>query len=329
MSHDFVRTDRTTVGDVLPIGQFLADVQYYLVQSPRQLPSRYFYDELGSALFEAICRLPWYGVTRAESRLLAVHGRQVFDRLRAVESIVELGSGSGDKLRTLIEAAGPRRPPLTVHLVDVSAAALELSSRTLAPLDAVRVVAHQATYESGLADAARDTVGGRTLALFLGSNIGNFDPPGAEEFVRGIRANLAARDALLLGADLVKDPRQLLLAYDDPLGVTAAFNLNLLVRINRELGGDFDVDRFAHRAVWNVEESRVEMHLVARAAQDVRIERAQLGFRMEAGEPIWTESSYKYQPEEIVGLLERCGFRLLEQWVDADARFALTFVEAV
>ena len=147
--------------------------------------------------------------------------------------------------------------------------------------------------------------------------------------MRGIRANLAARDALLLGADLVKDPHQLLLAYDDPLGVTAAFNLNLLVRINRELGGDVDVDRFAHRAVWNVEESRVEMHLVAAAAQEIHIERAQLAFQMEEGEPIWTESSYKYQPEDVIDLLERCGFRRLEQWVDADARFALTFVEAV
>jgi uncharacterized SAM-dependent methyltransferase len=147
--------------------------------------------------------------------------------------------------------------------------------------------------------------------------------------VRNIRASLAPGDALLLGADLVKPERDLLLAYDDPLGVTAAFNRNLLVRINRELQGTFDVDRFAHRALWNARESRVEMHLVAREAQDVRVPRAQLDFHMERDEPIWTESSYKYAPAQVVELLDRCGFRLVRQWLDAADPFALTLVEAV
>ena len=330
MASEVGRTPGAHTTDEFSTAQFAADVHYYLLQNPRQLPSRYLYDDLGSALFEAICRLPWYGITRAESRLLAAHGRDVFRSLDGLSTIVELGSGSGDKLRALIETAGPRRRSLTVHLIDLSPSALEQSSRTLASLDDLRIVTHQATYEAGLGEAARETEGAaRTLVLFLGSNIGNFDPPGAEEFIRNIRANLAVGDALLLGADLVKEERALLLAYDDPLDVTAAFNRNLLVRINRELDGDFDIDRFAHCAVWNALESRVEMHLVARDAQHVRIGRAQLDFHMEREEPIWTESSYKYQPGQVTDLLERCGFRLREQWIDERDPFALTLVEAV
>jgi dimethylhistidine N-methyltransferase len=325
----YARTGQGTT-DELPAAQFAVDVHYYLLQNPRQLPSRYFYDELGSALFEAICRLPWYRITRAESRLLAVHGSGVFRRTRSASTIVELGSGSGDKLRLLIESGGAPRTELDVHLVDVSASALENSARMLGSLDDVRVTTHQATYEAGLADAARQTPAGtHSLVLFLGSNIGNFDPPGAEEFLRGIRANLVAGDALLIGADLVKPERDLLLAYDDPLGVTAAFNRNLLVRINRELDGDFDIECFAHRAVWNAIDSRVEMHLVAKTPQQIHIERASLDFHMERDEPIWTESSYKYEPDHVVDLLQRCGFGLLEQWIDEADPFALTFVEAV
>jgi len=326
---EFVRTEQGTT-DELPAAQFAVDVHYYLLQNPRQLPSRYFYDELGSALFEAICRLPWYRITRAESRLLVAHGSEVFRRTGSASTIVELGSGSGDKLRLLIEAGGPPRTELDVHLVDVSASALENAARMLGSLDDVHVTTHQATYEAGLADVARQTpAGARSLVLFLGSNIGNFDPPGAEEFLRGIRGNLAGGDALLIGADLVKPERDLVLAYDDPLGVTAAFNRNLLVRINRELDGDFAIECFAHRAVWNAIDSRVEMHLVAKTPQQVHIERAALDFHMRRDEPIWTESSYKYQPRDVVDLLQRCGFGLLEQWIDEADPFALTFVEAV
>ncbi len=313
----------------MPLRQFAADVEYYLTQNPRQLPSRYFYDELGSALFEAICRLPWYPITRSESGLLAAHGAAILRRVAPLSAIVELGSGSGEKLRTLLDAAGPPAG-LRVHLVDLSDSALEQSSRILAPLGGLRVSSHQASYEDGLREAVRDLQGpGRTLVLFLGSNLGNFDPPAAEAFVRDIRSNLAAGDALLLGADLVKPERELRLAYDDPLGVTAAFNRNLLVRINRELGGTFAVDRFAHRAVWNASRSRVEMHLVARAAQAVRIDAAQLDLRLEQGESIWTESSYKYRPEELCDLLARAGFEPRPQWIDGVYRFALTLAEAV
>ena len=315
--------------DSTSAAQFALDVEYYLAQQPRQLPSRYLYDPLGSALFDAICHLPWYRITRAEIRLLAWHGRAIFDAWKQGDTIVELGGGNGDKLVTLVEAGRRGATSLDLHLIDVSAKALSTSARVLSALGRVRVVTHEAPYEIGLEEVRRERFGaGRMLALFLGSNIGNFDPPGADAFLRGIRSALVRGDAFLIGADLVKPERDLLLAYDDPLGVTAAFNRNLLVRINRELGGDCDVEAFSHRAIWNAAESRVEMHLVSRRRQRVRIPAAHLEFELADGESIWTESSYKYRPEDVAHMLERAGFRLMEQWIDEEDAFALTLVEA-
>ena len=310
---------------------FASDVEYYLTLEPRQLPSRYLYDALGSALFDAICELPWYRITRAELGLLGAHGRAIFAHAAPVSRIVELGPGNGSKMLTLIEAGrtGSRHvnhAPLDLHLIDVSAKALDEASHALATLDDVEIVKHQTTYESGLIEVAR--TGARTLVLFLGSNIGNFDRPGADEFLGRIRAALEPGDGLLLGADLVKPESELLLAYDDPLGVTAAFNRNLLVRINRELGGNFDVDGFGHRAVWNRHESRVEMHLVSRRGQRIRIPTARVDVTMKEGDTIWTESSYKYGHDEIEVLLERAGFRPVERWLAGEERFLLTLARA-
>jgi len=312
--------------------QFASDVHYYLSLSPRQLPSRYFYDDLGSALFDAICRLPWYEVTRAERRLLANYGRQILARVPSLTTIIELGPGNGEKLGVLVSAGRAGTPHLDLRLVDISPSALELSSQLLSALPNVDVATYEAEYEAGLAAAAAETRSGRALALFLGSNIGNFDRPGAASFLREIRASLMLGDMLLLGVDLVKPERDLLLAYDDPLGVTAAFNRNLLVRINRELGGTFDVDRFAHRAVWSEAYSRVEMHLVSRGRQHVSVGKgAELTgateFVLEDGETIWTESSYKYTPRQIDSLLADAGFRSVERWIDQPGAFALTLVE--
>jgi dimethylhistidine N-methyltransferase len=300
--------------------RFAQDVSYYLSLTPRQLPSRYLYDDLGSALFEAICQLPWYAITRIEQSLLARHAAAVFGRLRGLKTIVELGSGSGEKLATLVGAADVR--PLDVHLVDVSANAIETAVRVLSAIPELTIVPHRATYEEGLAHALEARTAGRALAIFLGSNIGNFDPPNAAAFLLDIRRGLRSGDALLLGGDLVKPEPQLLLAYDDPLGVTAAFNRNLLVRANRELGADFDLDGFAHRALWNREESRVEMHLVSLRAQHVRIPASDLDIDFTPDETIWTESSYKYDPKQLRRLLEQAGFTPVEQW--ADHGFALT-----
>jgi L-histidine N-alpha-methyltransferase len=305
--------------------QFAADVGYYLVQDPRQLPSRYLYDALGSALFEAICQLPWYEITRAESRLLAAHSADIFRRLESLAAIIELGPGSGEKLRTLLLGAERLPPRLDVHLVDVSPTALQASRETLGSVPGVRVIEHAASYEAGLEEAARHAAArGRSLVLFLGSNIGNFDPPGTAALLGSIRQTLTSGDALLLGADLVKPAGQLRLAYDDPLGVTAAFNRNLLVRINRELRGNFAIEEFAHEAVWNADASRVEMHLVARSAQHVEIPGAGIEITLEAGERIWTESSYKYHPDEVADMLGSAGFRMAGQWIHSDGGFALT-----
>src|SRR5262249_15101758 len=307
---------------------FAEAVQYYLTLTPRQLPSEFFYDPLGSALFDAICELPWYRISRSERALLERHGADILARVNP-STVVELGPGSGGKLLTLLSARAGARD-LTVHLIDVSAAALTLASRALADLGVTHVVPHQATYEAGLIEAAAArTRRGRTLMLFLGSNIGNFDPPGADEFLSTVRAAVRPGDAFLIGADLVKPEHDLLLAYDDPLGVTAAYNRNLIVRINRELGGDFAIDRFTHRAAWNAAESRVEMHLVSTDRQSVRVASASIDVTFETGETIWTESSYKYEPDVIDRMLERAGFRRVNQWVDDEARFALTLVEAV
>jgi dimethylhistidine N-methyltransferase len=313
------------------IDTFAADVARDLAASPRQLQSQYLYDALGSSLFEAICRLPWYRITRAEGRLLARHAVDVIARLTREgdeAAIVELGVGSGEKLVTLIEALPPGVPG-HVHLVDISRAALDATGARLAQFPQVTVTTHEGTYEDGLDAVARGPrAGGPQLVLFLGSNIGNFDMPDARALLRAMRDTLQPGDLLLLGADLVKPERELILAYDDPLGVTAAFNKNLLVRINRELGGNFDLGTFDHRAVWNGRERRVEMHLVSRRAQLVSVPGADLHLRFEAGDTIWTESSYKYSEAAIVELGQHAGFSPLDQWIDADARFALTLFRA-
>ena len=305
--------------------RFAEDVAYYLSQSPRQLPSEHLYGELGSALFEAICHLPWYQITRVEQRLLERRARDVFSHVDPLSTLVELGPGNGLKLATLLSARPAR--PMTVHLVDVSGAALDAAGRVLASYADVVVVPHEATYEAGLAEVAGSRrAKGRTLTLFLGSNIGNFDPPGADAFLRSIRGAMSAGDSLLLGADLVKPEVELLLAYDDPLGVTAAFNMNLLVRANRELDADFDLGGFAHRAIWNAGASRIEMHLVSGRRQRVRVPAADLDITFEAGETIWTESSYKYRPDHIVAMVERAGFLTTNQW--SEDGFALTLAAA-
>jgi dimethylhistidine N-methyltransferase len=299
------------------------EIREYLARTPRQLPSKYFYDELGSSLFEAICRLPWYAITRAESGLLTRHTPAILAPLRAPITVAELGVGSGDKLAILADRAGGRIG--RIQLVDISRAALDMASHRLQAAGHTDIVTHQHTYEQGLACIARKGEDNEPLLiLFLGSNIGNFDPPVAHQLLVRIRSVLHPGDALLLGSDLVKPETDLVLAYDDPLQVTAAFNRNLLRRVNDELGGDFALEAWAHRAVWNAAAHRVEMHLVSRRPQRVRIAAAGVDIAFAAGEWIWTESSHKYERDEIVAHGRRAGFGAAEQWIDEAARFALT-----
>jgi L-histidine Nalpha-methyltransferase len=310
---------------------FAADVSRDLALVPKQLQSKYLYDALGSSLFEAICRLPWYRITRAEHRLLIAHAPEIVAAVGAEPStIVELGCGSGEKLAVLAEALQAGGGSARVHIIDISSQALEQTEQRLTRLQHVSVVGHQSTYEVGLRRAAEARDGhGPMLVLLLGSNIGNFDTPAARVFLRRIRHVLQPGDLLLLGADLVKSERALQLAYDDPLGVTAAFNKNLLVRINRELGGDFNLRAFDHRAAWNPDEQRIEMHLVSSVEQRVAIVAAETSVSFAPGEHIWTESSYKYEPHQIERMGVETGFALRDQWIDEDARFALSLMIGV
>jgi len=310
--------------------EFAADVRRDLALTPKQLQSKYLYDPLGSSLFDAICRLPWYRITRSETRLLALHAQAIVAPISRHEgTIVELGCGSGEKLVLLAEALQAIGGTARVHLIDISSQALEQTEQRLGKLH-FSVMGHQSTYEEGLRRAvSQRPANGPMLVLLLGSNIGNFDLPDAQAFLQRIRGALAPGDLLLLGADLVKSEADLLLAYDDPLGVTAAFNKNLLVRINQELGGNFDLDAFIHRASWNHELQRIEMHLVSCIAQDVTIPHADATVHFHSGEYIWTESSYKYTPEQITAMGAAVQLATRDQWIDDDARFALTMFTAV
>jgi dimethylhistidine N-methyltransferase len=321
-THHFVASDPTRSER----GAFADEVERALTQRPRQLPSRYLYDALGSALFSAICELPWYGIARTERALLEEYAGEIAALAGPPRSLVELGPGNGEKLGILLDVTEMAGRDVTVHLIDISAAALAAATRTLASRPGVALRLHEADYETGLDQAAR-SANGRTMTLCLGSNIGNYDPPGALSLLERIRATLAPGDLVLIGMDLVKSPAELQLAYDDPLGITAAFNRNLLVRINRELGGDFDVAAFHHRAVWNAEASRMEMHLVCDRAQSVRLRALPLDISLGEGETIWTESSYKYRPEDIRWLLNGAGLTTVRQWIRDG--YALTLAEAV
>jgi dimethylhistidine N-methyltransferase len=296
--------------------EFAVDVCADLSKPQKELHSKYLYDELGSALFEAITRLPEYGLTRADAHLLYQHSGEIARLAEHPEIVIELGSGTGEKTRhVLATLPRPRYIP-----IDVSPKALARCERDLADIAQVRPLA--LPYLDGMASAASHRrLGERLLVMFLGSTIGNFERPLAVEFLCDLRRVLQPGDTFLIGADLVKEPDRMLAAYDDPIGLTAAFNLNLLGRINRELGGDFNPRNFAHEARWNQPESRVEMHLRSRANQTVHIAETDFAVRFQTGETIWTESSNKFQLPEICEMASRTGFRVLAQWVDREWPF--------
>ena len=308
---------------------FARDVREGLAGRPKRLPAKYLYDALGSRLFEAICELPWYPITRGERMLLARERGAILERLDDPATLIELGGGDGEKLAILAAGLAERGRAAAVHLIDVSETALVRARRAVARYPSISVRGHRAAYADGLRAAVAALDPDRSaMVLFLGSNVGNLASGEADRFLAEIRAALRPGDSLLLGADLVKPERDLVLAYDDPLGVTAAFNRNLLVRLNRELDADFDVDRFEHRVVWNARESRVESYLVSRAEQTVCIPAAGCCVRFDAGEAIWTESSCKYRPDDAAELGRRAGFVRGAQWIEPDAAFALTLFEA-
>jgi L-histidine Nalpha-methyltransferase len=288
----------------------------------RELPSMYLYDELGTALFDAITLLPEYGLTRAEERLLRRHAGDMLEHLPPPVAVVELGSGSGRKTRWILEALA-HREPVTYFPIDLSAAALIKCHQELGHIGAISIVGLEKSYLEGLQEAvARRRTNQALLVLFLGSTIGNFDPPAAERFLRDIRRHLKPGDALLLGTDVEKSVHDMQRAYDDPTGVTAAFNLNLLARINRELGGDFALRHFEHHVRYQDMDCRIEMHLRSTRRQTVSIRAADFTCTFRAGETIWTEACHKFRVEEIPGIARRTGFLCEAQWIDTEWAFA-------
>ena len=301
--------------------QFASDVRRGLAgPGQKELLASYLYDELGSALFEAITLLPEYGLTRADARVLHAHARDIANIVSAPTIVVELGSGSGMKTRPVLQAFR-RRQMVEYYPIDVSAAALRACAAELAAIAEVHPI--EASYVDGLRRATRMRNDGHNLlVMFLGSTIGNFEREPALRFLSEVYSMLAPGDYLLIGADLVKPAARMLLAYDDPLGVTAAFNKNLLVRMNRELGADFELANFDHEARWNEEHRRIEMHLRSNRRQTVRLPDAQLTAVFSAGETIWTESSHKFKVEELEILAAGAGFTPERYWVDQEWPFA-------
>lgn len=301
---------------------FAEDVRAGLTRRPKILYAKYFYDDLGSALFEAITKLPEYYLTRAESEILAYNSDDIVRTVGGPIEIVELGSGSSTKTRYLLDAAFRVQQRVRYRPIDISQAAIDSSTATLRRFYPNIVIdAYAQEYLSGLKQLRRDN-GSRALILFLGSNVGNFEPTEAGLTLRAISSALRPGDAFLLGADLKKDPAILRAAYDDALGVTAAFNKNILGRINRELGGHFDLHQFAHRAWYNDSAGRVEMHLESARRQRVPVDALDMVAEFDEGETIHTESSYKYGPDQIDALALETGFRVAKRWVDPQRRFS-------
>ncbi len=310
-----LESERSADGAVLQ--RFASDVRAGLLAHPKELSCQYFYDREGSELFEQICRLREYYLTRAESQILVAHAREIAQHYPRGVSVAELGSGSSIKTRILLEALLANGSVRYVP-IDISGELLAQTAERLL-LD----------YPGLAVDPVADETVGPKLVLWLGSSIGNLNRTSAAEFLRGVRGVLDPSDRLLVGIDLRKSPKILERAYDDEQGVTAQFNLNLLARINRELGGRFDLSTFRHRIRYDEDEGRVEMYLESQRDQVVPI--AVLGeeFAFRAGEWIHTENSYKYSLAEIERLARAASLRLAQRWFDRAHLFSLNLFEGV
>lgn len=311
------------------LSQFALDVAEGLSRhDQKRIPPRYFYDDLGSALFEAITHLPEYGLTRAEERLLSLRGRQIARETGCVQLVAELGSGTGRKTRHILRALTAAGARLVYRPIDVSTGVLEACERELSPICTVKSVV--ADWLEGLATIVHSRIDKQPLLLlFLGSSIGNLERSEIPAFFGQLRSYLQPGDFFLLGADLLKDVGRIAAAYNDPTGVTAAFNLNLLARINRELDADFDLRAFAHEVRWDAAERRIEMHLRSKRRQRAYVAAADLLVELRVGETIWTESSHKFTPAELDEFASAAGFKRLGMWVDAEWPFAETLWEIV
>jgi L-histidine N-alpha-methyltransferase len=311
------------------LDSFADAVESGLGGSPKTLPCRFLYDAIGSEIFEEICELPEYYLTRAERQVLDDHADDIAGQFEQDITLAELGSGSSTKTRLLIEAFLRRQPRLRYVPVDISPSMLEDSAQSLLDdYDALEIHAIASEYQEGLHHVRRETDRAKIIA-WLGSNVGNFDRAAAGRFLRAIRDAMAPRDRVLIGIDLRKQREVLERAYDDTSGVTARFNLNLLARINRELGGSFILEQFRHEANWREQEGRVELGLRSLQAQTVRIDALDRSIPFEAGEWLHTEDSYKYSLEEIASLCASAGLEVGQRWTDAEGRYTLNWLRPV
>ena len=310
-----------------------------LTASPRTLSPWLFYDEAGSELFEQITRLPEYYLTRTERAIFTEHADEILELAAGKQclTLVELGAGTATKTGILLRAAVRRQSRVVYQPIDVSETCLTEARATLeSKISGVKVMPQLANYITQPITVTRPSEA-RVLALYIGSSIGNFSPEQAREILAKLRAQLEPGDALLLGTDLApgehKDEATLLAAYDDAAGVTAAFNLNILTRLNRDLDADFNVAQFAHRAVWNAEKSRIEMHLESLVQQRVAVPAsagfAALNLMFAEGETIHTENSYKFTAASVEALLRECGFSVAKTFTDARGLFAVNLARAV
>ncbi|HUA91949.1 MAG TPA: L-histidine N(alpha)-methyltransferase [Terracidiphilus sp.] len=301
-----------------------------LTSIPKQLPPWLFYDEAGSRLFDQITELPEYYLTRTERSILTEYAGEMIAHAAdgARLQITELGAGSADKTRVLLQAAVEQQGGVLYEPVDVSSTALLVAqARIEREIPGVRVMPYASDYTNGFF-LDRTNAGERRLVLYIGSSIGNFEPNDARRVLHKVRKQLVPGDCLLLGVDLVKDEAVLLAAYDDAAGTTAAFNKNVLHRLNRDLAADFDLAAFAHRAAWNPALSRIEMHLVSRRPQQVQISALDLAIEFGVGESIHTENSYKYRPDEAETLLAATDFAPIGSWTDERGWFAVHLARA-
>ena len=302
--------------------EFARDIRTGLSSTPKHLFPKYLYDELGSRLFEAICQIDEYYLTRAEDEILTRHADEIVSAIPGCETLIELGSGSAEKTRKVIEALIRQNVELLFIPVDISASALQESSHALLDsYDSLKIKAYAADYFQALSELS--PLGPHpALVLFLGSNIGNFEPDEATNFMQAIRNVLRPNDALLLGADLKKERATLEAAYNDSLGVTRSFIVNELERINRELAANFDLWTFGLRSAYNEAKGRVEVYLESLRAQSVEIRGLAMSIDLAQGERIHVENAYKFDLDDLKRLGARAGFNLEHTWLDSKERFS-------
>jgi dimethylhistidine N-methyltransferase len=325
------RSQKMTLQQNKEVEEFANDVATCLTSENKRLNPKYLYDHMGSKLFEQICLQPEYYLTRTEASLLKRHAPAITNLVGSNIRIIELGSGSSSKTAILLRYLSSQKKRIYYFPIDISASILMESTRTLkSQFPNATITAIRSDYNTGIDRAAarcmatdgeeeeknNDASPYAKLILFLGSSIGNFEPMAARSFLRSIRQRLHTNDFLLVGSDLQKDEFVLNAAYNDKAGITAKFNLNLLARINRELGGNFELGKFKHYAFYNREQHRIEMHIVSNTDQQVYIEALCKNFSFRKGDSIHTENSYKYSLSQISALAKDSGFRIEKEFTD-------------